>query len=384
MTYAIRLSALYGGMFLVIGIMMPFWPVWLEAKGLSATQIGMVAAAGAVIRVFMSPLIARMADRSGERKRIIVVVACLVLVAFLPFALADDFLTIFILQAIFAGLLGPLMPLSESLTMIGARTHSLDYGRIRLWGSLTFILGASGVGFYLKGASPDAIWTTIALALAILAIISFLIPDFRATPTDPESSPLRQVLSDRTFLIFIVATACIQGSHAMMYTFGTLHWLSIGYDEATVGLLWAEGVLAEVILFIFAAKAIRKIGAARLIALGGAACLIRWSAMAFTDDLVLTISLQLLHAFTFGAAHLGAVYFIADRMPEHVSATAQTLYALLVSGVGIGLTTFISGHLYSAYAGQAFLAMGIMGGVGMLMAWSIRRRTKDQATTPAA
>ncbi len=375
MTYTVRLSAMYGAMFLVIGIMMPFWPVWLEAKGLSATEIGMVIAAGSILRVFMSPLIARVADRSGERKRIIVSVTCLAFVAFLPFALADDFLTILLLQAVFAGLLGPLMPLSESLTMIGARTHNLDYGRIRLWGSLTFIAGASGVGFYLKGAPPDVIWTTIALAMGLSVMISTVIPDFRSTPTGPENTPLRQVLADRTFLVFIIATACIQGSHAMMYTFGTLHWLNLGFNEATIGLLWAEGVIAEVILFIFAAKAIRRIGPARLIALGGLACLIRWLAMAYTDDLAVTIALQVLHAFTFGAAHLGAVYFIADRMPEHVSATAQTVYALLVSGIGIGMTSFLSGHLYGAFAGQGYLAMAAMGAVGMVLAWSIRRRT---------
>jgi MFS transporter, PPP family, 3-phenylpropionic acid transporter len=87
------------------------------------------------------------------------------------------------------------------------------------------------------------------------------------------------------------------------------------------------------------------------------------------------VVLQILHAFTFGAAHLGAMYFIADRMPEDVSATAQTLYALLVSGLGIGLTSYLSGHLYGAYQGQAYLAMAAMGGIGMILAWSIRRRS---------
>lgn len=371
---SVRLSALYGGMFLVIGIMMPFWPVWLEAKGLSSTEIGMVIAAGSIVRVLIGPLAARIADRTGERKRPMIVLSILGLLMFLPFALVDSFWAILILQALFAGMFGPMMPLSESLTMTGAKQDGLDYGRIRLWGSVTFIIGASGVGYFLKGADPSLIWTTIAIAFGVFAIATMCVPDYRVAPGKPDSTPVRQVLRDKTFLIFIAATACVQGSHGLMYTFGTLNWQRIGFDNFTIGLLWAEGVVAEVILFVFAAGAVRKIGPARLIALAGLAALIRWMAMGLTEDLWLTIALQLLHAFTFGAAHLGAIYFISERMPEDVSATAQVLYALAVSGFGIGLTSYASGHLYEAYAGQAFFAMAIMGAIGMLLAWSIRRR----------
>ncbi|MEX0695874.1 MAG: MFS transporter, partial [Rhodospirillales bacterium] len=215
----------------------------------------------------------------------------------------------------------------------------------------------------------------IAVAILISVLCSLLLPDFRSPPAEKGSQPITRVLTDRTFLIFVAATACIQGSHALYYGFGTLNWLRMGLGEGVIGLLWAEGVIAEVILFVFAAKAIRRVGPARLIALGGLACLIRWSLTAYTDALPVIVILQILHAFTFGAAHLGAMYFIADRMPEDVSATAQTIYALLVSGLGIGLTSFLAGHLYGAYQGQAYLAMAVMGGIGMILAWSIRRRT---------
>lgn len=374
MSPTVRLSALYGSIFLAIGIMMPFWPVWLQSKGLSATEIGLTIASGSIVRVFLAPQIARFSDRTGERRRPIIALAVAAFLLYLPFYVADEFWVILLLQACTAGTFGPLMPLSESLTMTGARTQKLDYGRIRLWGSLTFIAGASGIGFFLKGADPDAIWASVTAALGLLVVISLFIPDFRSQPAAPEAKPFRQVVGDRTFLIFIAATVCVQGSHALYYSFGTLNWLRMGLEEGVIGLLWAEGVVAEVILFVFAAEAVRKIGPARLIALGGLACLIRWSLTAYTDALSVIILLQLLHAFTFGAAHLGAIYFIADRMPEEISSTAQTLYALAVSGLGIGLMSFASGHLYDAFAGQAYFAMAMLGAVGMVLAWSIRRR----------
>jgi len=374
MSAAFRLSLHFGGMFLVIGIMMPFWPVWLSAKGLSSSEIGMVLAAGSVVRVFVSPAIARLCDRLGERKRPIVGLSVTAFLLFLPFALLDEFLPILLLQACFAGILGPLMPLSDSLSMIGVRNHGIDYGRVRLWGSLTFIVGASGVGFFLKGAPPDMIWSAIAVAIFVAVLCSLTLPDFRTPAAAKDSAPLTRVLSDRTFLVFVAATACIQGSHALYYGFGTLNGLRMGLGEGVIGLLWAEGVVAEIILFVFAAKAIGRIGPARLIALGGLACLIRWSLTAYAEALPLIAVLQLLHAFTFGAAHLGAIHFIADRMPDEVSATAQTLYALIVSGLGIGLTSYLSGHIYGAWQGDAYLAMAAMGGIGMILAWSIRRR----------
>ncbi len=375
MSPAVRLSVHFGGMFLVIGILMPFWPVWLSSKGLNASEIGLVLAAGSVVRVFVSPLVARLCDRLGERKRPIIVLSIASLLLFLPFALLDDFLPILILQACFAGLLGPMMPLSDSLSMIGVRRHQIDYGHVRLWGSLTFIIGASGVGFFLKGAAPEMIWTCIAMAIFFSVLCSLFLPDFRSAPAHKDSAPITQVMTDRTFLVFVAATALIQGSHALYYGFGTLNWLRMGLGKDVIGILWAEGVIAEVILFVFAAKAIRRIGPARLIALGGLACLIRWSLTTYVEQLPLIAVLQLLHAFSFGAAHLGAIYFIADRIPEEVSATAQTVYALLVSGLGIGLTSYLSGHLYGSFQGSAFLAMAAMGGVGMILAWSIRRRT---------
>ena len=99
MSNAVRLSALYGGMFLVIGIMMPFWPVWLDAKGLSAAEIGLVFAAGSTVRVLTGPLAARIADRPGERKRPIIFMTISAFVLFLPFAIADSFWTIFIMHS---------------------------------------------------------------------------------------------------------------------------------------------------------------------------------------------------------------------------------------------------------------------------------------------
>lgn len=374
MSASFRLASIYAGTFLVIGIMMPFWPVWLASKGLGPAEIGAVFAAGSCVRVIINPMVARLCDRTGERKRPIVVLSVMCFLAFLPFALADDFWTILALQVIYFAMAGPVIPISETLTMIGARQYGLDYGRIRLWGSVAFIVGSSGVGFFLKEADPNFIWVAVATALALFAVTSFILPDYRATTRGKDGAPLSDVLKDRTFLTFVAAGTCIQGTHALYYSFGTLNWIRIGLDETVIGLLWAEGVIAEVILFMYAKDAIKRVGPARLLALGGLACVIRWALAGSVESLPAIVLLQVLHAFTFGASHLAAIHFISERMPEEVSATAQTIYALMVTGLGIGLFSYASGYLYEAFQGQAYYAMALLGAVGIVLAWSVRRR----------
>src|SRR3546814_8893414 len=91
-----------------------------------------------------------------------------------------------------------------------------------------------------------------------------------------------------------------------------------------IGLLWAEGVIAEVLLFACGAKVVQRLGPARMLLLGALAGVVRWTLLAASTDLAVLFAAQALHAFTFGAAHLGAIAFIARAAPagrseEHTS-----------------------------------------------------------------
>src|SRR3546814_10848843 len=99
-----------------------------------------------------------------------------------------------------------------------------------------------------------------------------------------------------------------------------------------IGLLWAEGVIAEVLLFACGAKVVQRLGPARMLLLGALAGVVRWTLLAASTDLAVLFAAQALHAFTFGAAHLGAIAFIARAAPAGLSATAQTLYTTLAMG----------------------------------------------------
>ncbi len=370
---AAKLSMHYAAAFAVIGASMPFWPLWLQSRGLSPEDIGLVIALSVIIKTISNPLIATVADRYGERKRLMVYLTLLATSVFSMFYWANDFWSLVAITLLFHSFWSPNMPLMESLTMQNVKLKALDYGQIRLWGSLTFIIGAWGMGQLLEIHPIDFVYW-ITLALLVLTFLSTLIlPDNRIEKSISTNSPIQIVIKDRAFIVLVVATALIQSSHAVYYSFSTIHWKSVGYSEAVIGWLWAEGVVAEIFLFICGTRFIDRYGAVRLTALAGIAGLIRWLLLGSTHTIEVLIIAQFLHAFTFGAAHLGAIHFIAQRMKPSVSATAQTVYSIIV-GLTMGISTWGAGLLYADYSSKSYFLMAAMACSGGIIGYRLQRR----------
>ena len=361
----IRIALFYAAVFLVIGVHVPFWPVWLKSRGLGPGEIGLILSISTWIRALAPPFMAQFADRRGERKRLMVVLTTLTWLAYLLFPLANNFWTILTVTVITAVCFSAVLPLGENLAMLNARDHSFDYGRVRLWGSITFIIAAASAGHLLVDRDEDLIlW----LMLATLGLTIAATAGLPGSPTPPapiaRQWPIFNLLSNRVFLIFLIAVGLVQASHAAYYGFATIHWRSTGLSDAVIGALWAEGVVAEIILFAFSGAIAKHLGPVRLLILGAAAGIIRWGVLGSTADLALIAVVQCLHGLTFAATHLGAMHFLARAIPREHSATAQTLYAALGVGLFMGLAMILSGNLYSSLAGTAFHAMAVMSMLG--------------------
>ncbi len=188
----------------------------------------------------------------------------------------------------------------------------------------------------------------------------------------------RAVAGDRRFWIFILAASALQASHQVYYGFGTLYWRSLGLSDTTIGWLWAEGVLAEILLFWQGRRLLARLGPLGLMVLGGVAGILRWSLAGALTWLPFIAALQLLHAFTFGASHLGAMHFLSRAVPISAAASAQSLYAALSSGLGSGLVMVVAGALYAAYGGAAYSFMAVLSAAGLVGAVALRRATDQR------
>lgn len=369
----LRLGLSYAAFFAVIGIQQPFWPLWLADRGLSATDIGVVLAVSVGIKVVGTPAVAHLADRSGERKRWTVLFAALALAAFALFHISHGFWPILLVSLVFFAVWPPIVSLTESMTMLASRQGLADYGRARLWGSLSFILTAALVGRALTLWPPASIYWMVCAALLATLLTCLLAPDLRADASRSARLPLLDVLRHRRFVLFLTACGLIQGSHAVYYGFATLHWQAAGYSSAVIGALWAEAVLAEVVLFAFGARLLRRLSPLPLLTLAGGACIVRWLGTGLTDALPALIGLQALHAFSFGAAHLAAMHHIGETVTPALSATAQSLYSGLVWGLYLGAMMLAAGALFDALGSRAFLPMAAVGAAGSLLAWILAR-----------
>ncbi len=370
---AVRLATYYGASFMMMGIHLPFWPIWLESRGLNAEQIGAIVASGIVMKVLVNPLVAHQADRLGERKRLIAALVVMSFFSFLLFSFTRSFWPILFVNCLFLSFWSPAMPLMESLTLHSSHKFGFDYGRIRLWGSITFMVAAVGIGYILRGGSNDLIFTAIALMMILTCLSAFWLPDIRSTAKRQSQLAFTAILRDRTFVIFLVGTTLIQASHAVYYGFGTIHWQRAGIGSDIIGWLWAEGIVIEIVLFMYGARVLSKVGPSRLIAIAGLAGAIRWAGTGYTTALPALVFLQALHGLTFGAAHLGAMHFIQSRIAPEFSATAQSLYSSAVMGIGMGLAIFFSGRLYAAFEGYAYLPMAVMAAAGGIILYMLRR-----------
>jgi MFS transporter, PPP family, 3-phenylpropionic acid transporter len=373
---AVRLALFYAAYFAAVGIYLPFWPVWLESRGLGATEIGYVLAAAFWPRIVTNLLIPSTADRLGERRRPMILLTAVTLGGLILFGLARDFWPLLLLSLLTGATWATILPLGEALALGEAKRRDLDYGRVRLWGSVTFILAAVGVGDWLERAGPPIILCSIAAMVGCLLAACMLLPEGEFAGRGASAADLRRLVREPKFLVFVAAAGLLQASHAVYYGFATLHWRAAGHGELVIGLLWAEGVIAEVVLFACAAELLRRFPPVRLLTLAGALTVSRWALSALSTDLVMLVPAQALHAASFGAVHLAAMHYLRDRTPPELHASAQGFYAALGTALPFGLLTPVAGWLYGVAGGNAFWAMAAIALVGTALAAGLSSRLR--------
>jgi len=386
---ATRISLLFAALFVSAGTQLPYLPVWLDWVGLSPREIAVIAAAPMIVRVAVTPAIAFAADRSGDHRRFLMVLAWSGLAALIMLAQCASFGPILLLTLLFAVAASTNMALAETVAMQGVRGAGLDYGRMRLWGSLSFIAASFCGGLVVDRVGPGVVVWLMALGTALAALAAHglgpglrpgLGPIERGDTTKAGAGRRRLSLADalgllrsRVFLTLLLAVGAVQSAHAAFYAFGTLHWLAQGISSGWAGALWAIGVAVEIGLMAFSRAAVRRIGAAELIVLGAVAAVVRWLAMGLDPPLPALVLLQALHGLTYGATHIGAFYLMAHVVAERHAGTAQALYAATTAGIAMGGAMLLSGQLYAAYGGRTYWAMAGLAAVGLGAALVLRR-----------
>ena len=373
-SFALRLAIFYAALFAALGVQVPFLPLWLAAKGLDASTIGMVLSVPMLVRLLAIPLATRIADRQDALRAIIAIASALAMLGYGAMGLAQGALAVITAFALASIFYTPLMPLADAYALRGLGALGRAYGPVRLWGSAAFIVGSFAGGLVLDVVpARDLIWL-VAAALVMTAsaacTLSPLAP--RETSTAKPLRSARDLLRDPALLAAMAAASLIQASHAIYYGFSTLDWAAAGLDGSAIGALWALGVVAEIVLFAMSGRL--PVAPTTLILFGAAGAAVRWGAMAFDPPAVLLAPLQCLHGLSFGATHLGALGFIARTAPAEASATAQG-YLAVALGLAMAAAMGVSGVLYARWGSFAYVTMALLAAAGGVLALAARRLT---------
>ena len=379
---ALQLSFFYGAIFASVGIFLPYWPVWLESCGLSTVEIGVIIAASFWPRIVTSLVIPNLADRLERRRLLMTVTTAITLLLLLTHALVSDFWLFMFLGLLMGGTWSCILPLADAISLERTASTGLDYGRIRLWGSITFVLMSVIGGFALERAGVSSIFTLLVATTALTLIACLAMPEKPRRPSGSEPASLRRLFRRVDLWLLVIASSLIQGSHTLLYNFGSIHWRSAGLSETVIGWLWAEGVIAEVIFFTFSAWLLKRLPLDKLLIIAGVLTAFRWVLIGMSSSLPLLLFTQALHAASFALTFLVTIHYIRETTPSELQASAQGFYVACGFAPLSGLVSLVSGWLYGALAGQAFFAMAAMATAGTLLAFALPSVTKGASPLP--
>lgn len=346
-----RLSGFYFFYFAFVGAMSPFWGLYLKSLDFTALQIGILMSLLQVMRMFAPNIWGWMADHSGKRVAIVQLAATLSLAAYVGVFFGTSFLWLFVVMSLMSFFWSASLPLVEATTLshLGDRTEK--YGRIRLWGSVGFILAVVGLGYVLDFVPiRSLLWAILGMMIG-LALFARHIPEARVTPHHTDHISAWEVIRQPVVLAFFAASFFNAAAHGPYYTFYSIYLVDHGYAKSSVGWLWALGVLSEILVFLWMPRLLKHfslrqilltslaLGALRFVVIG-------WGISWFG----LVLAAQLLHAATFGSYQAAGIEVIHRLFRGKHQAKGQALYNSLSFGAG--------GTLGGLYAGYTWDALG--------------------------
>ncbi len=369
----VRSCLVYVANFSAAGLNQPYLPVWLSSRGLGDSEIALVISAPMFLRLVLTPLFGSIADRTGNYRTFVNVMAPIALVFALCMSFAQGFWQIFGLAALTMVVWHSIGPVVDASVMrLIRRGIAGNYGRVRLWGSASFAAATVIGGFILGWGGPNAVFAAFVCALALLTVTSFFMPGIN--PVSPHARRKGfNVLKRPLLLVVFLSAALVFASQATFNTFGTVHMRELGYPDGAIGMLWALATSSEVAMFWAGPIIAGVLGPIGLLVLASVAAIIRWSLMSLDPGIGFTAVLQLLHAATFSGTYLGLMGFVQAAVEDEVGARAQTTFATML-GLVTATATMANGPLYRELGAGAYAAAAVLPVISLVLLLVFRNR----------
>ncbi len=377
-----RLSAFYLFYFASLGALVPYWGLYLRGEGYSAAQIGELLAVLMATKIVAPNIWGWLADHSGRRMGIIRMGSLLALLAFAGVYWAESYTSLLLVMLLFSFFWNATLPQFEAVTLevLGKDEHR--YSAIRLWGSVGFIVAVLLLGALLEQYGSGLLpFLLSGLLLAIWLVSLGIRAGDHAHETVAHQS-LGQVLRQPAVLALFGVCFLLQASHGPYYAFYTLYMEDHGYGRSTIGMLWALGVIAEILVFMVMHRWLPRYGARRLLLAALLLTSVRWLIMGTSVEVFgLMLFAQSLHAASFGLYHAVAIHLVHGFFRGRLQGRGQALYSSLSFGAGGAAGALYSGYVWQqGGALQAYLIAAALSLAAAWLGWRYVREPSQAAT----
>ncbi len=345
-----RLSGLYFFYFATLGGFLPYWSLYLEHIKFNALEIGELTAFMVATKVIAPNLWGWIADHTGKNLRIIRITSFFSASIFIGFLFRDNYLWVALITVGFSFFWNAGLPQFEAATLFHLKKQPGRYSKIRLWGSIGFIAAVLGMGRFIDLYSIDYLPEMILCSLVLIWLVSLITPEARQGVRDSESPGVFQIIKKPEIIAFFMVYFLLQLAHGPYYVFYSIYLNQFNYTSTIIGLLWALAVLAEVILFLFMNQILSSIRLRTILLFSIFFSICRWLMIAFfVESMALMILAQLLHAATFGAAHVVAIHLVHQYFGNHHQGKGQALYSSMSFGLGGMIGSLYSGYYWDTH-----------------------------------
>jgi PPP family 3-phenylpropionic acid transporter len=366
-----RLSGYYFFYFAFLGAFSPYFGLYLDSLNFSAWDIALLMSQMQLMRLFGPNLWGWVADHFGRRMAIIRLAGVISLTGFLAFFWLDKLPGMLLAMAVLAFFWSAALPLVETLTFDHLRDRPEGYSRIRVWGSVGFIVAVMLTGAVLdKFAVTSVLWVCSAILLGIFGFAQSL-PEAPAVPHGKNDLPVMAILRQPHVWALLASCLVMSAAHGAFYIFFSIHLAGHGYSNTQIGLLWSLGVLAEIGLFMVMGRLLKRYSLRLIFLVCFAVAVLRFLLMGWgVESVAVMVFVQLLHGLTFGAYHASSIAAVKAWFPGKAQSRGQALYSSLSFGAGGLIGGVVSGWVWDSLgAGWAFTLGAIFALIGYLLVW---------------
>lgn len=366
-----RLSRFYFFYYFFVGSFVPYWGIYLQSENFSPSSIGILLSLFQISRIVAPNFWGWLADHTGHRVKWIKLTSFLGLIGFIGVFWAKGFFWIFLVMSALSLFTSSTLPLAESLTLAHLATTDGHYSRIRLWGSIGFIVASLFLGYLIDLQGINILLWVLLITQAIIFFLSNTIPEAKEIHHKKNDLSIWKIIKTPSVVALLIGCTLMVSAHGVLYNFYSIYLKEHGYSSATIGWLWAVGVICEIFIFMLMPKILRRYSLKTILLISLFLGVIRFILIgASPDQFYLLLIAQMFHAATFGSFHAASIEVIAYFFKGRNQSRGQAIYNSVAYGIGGTIGSLGGGYLIQYLGGQlGFMIAAISPLIGFIVIW---------------